>query len=108
MPAIVNAHTASVTKAPRTDAPKQCSVSHAEFCRNAQPLTVEVAPGQHVLVKPMEFSTGSFGWNASGKAEVKLANGQVVRCQVDMKLFVVNSKFADRTVAPADSETVVG
>jgi hypothetical protein len=97
MPAIVNTHTAAVAKAPKTDAPKTCTVSHSEFCRNATPLAQSVQ-GASLVGKPMEFSTGSLGWYFSGgKAEVKLANGQVVRCQVDLKLVVVNSKFADRT-----------
>jgi hypothetical protein len=97
MPAIVNAHTVATDKAPKTDAPKTCTVSHAEFCRNATPLMATVQ-GAQLVGKPMEFSTGSLGWYFSGsKAEVKLANGQTVRCQVDLKLVVVNSKFADRT-----------
>lgn len=105
MPAIVNVHTAAVAKAPKTDAPKSCSVSHAEFCRNATPLMTTVQ-GAQLVGKPMEFSTGSLGWYFSGsKAEVKLANGQTVRCQVDLKLVVVNSKFADRT-APEATEDV--
>jgi len=105
MPAIVNVHTAASAKAPKTDAPKTCSVSHAEFCRNATPLMANVQ-GAQLVGKPMEFSTGSLGWYFSGsKAEVKLANGQTVRCQVDLKLVVVNSKFADRT-EPETAEDV--
>ena len=106
MPAIVNEFTVASTKAPKTDAPKTCSVSKAEFCRNATPLAATVQ-GSQLVGKPMEFSTGSLGWYFSGsKAEVKLANGQTVRCQVDLKLVVINSKFADRT--PDTDATTVG
>lgn len=102
MAAIVNAYTVQSSKAPKADTPKECKVSFAEFCRNAAP-TVASVSGSDIALKPREYSTGSFGWMGMGKAEVKLANGQTVRCQVDIKLIVVNSKNADRSEAPAET-----
>jgi len=101
MPAIVNQFNAPKVPTVKTDKPKTCVVSYAEFTRNAGLLTADIASGS-VNAKPFEYSTGSFGWLGTGKVNVKLANGVVVPCQVDIKLFVVNSKNADRTPATDD------
>ena len=96
MPAIVNAFCQPKAVKVKSDKPKSCVVSHAEFVRNANVTPAQIAGGS-VQCKPFEYSTGSFGWLGTGKVMVKLANGVEVPCQVDIKLFVVNSKVADRT-----------
>jgi len=96
MPAIVNEFCQAKAPKAKSDKPKTCVVSHAEFVRNANVTLAEIAGGT-VQCKPFEYSTGSFGWLGTGKVTVKLANGVEVQCQADIKLFVVNSKVADRT-----------
>ncbi|MBY0513839.1 MAG: hypothetical protein K2P78_07990 [Gemmataceae bacterium] len=78
---------------------KTCSVSRDEFHRNAKPITADIG-GSPVLLEPREFSSGGFGWHASDKLTLKLANGQLVRVQAGITLAVVNSKFAPAAVLP--------
>ena len=104
MPAIVNEFCQAKAPKAKTDAPKQCVVSFPEFVRNANQVAAEIAGGT-IQCKPYEFKTLTFGWTGCGKVNVRLANGQVVNCQVDIKLFVANSKNADRTTPAAPRMT---
>jgi len=51
-----------------------------------QPITVVVA-GQSFIGNPREFSSGSKGWNISGKIQI---DGR--KCQVGCNIIVVGSK----------------
>lgn len=108
MPAIVNAFCQPKSVKVKSDKPKSCIVTHAEFVRNANVTPAQLAGGT-VQCKPFEYSTGSFGWLGIGKVTVKLANGVEVPCQVDIKLIVLHSKGADRTPdTAADAAETVG
>lgn len=69
----------------------KCSTSRDSFNSNALPMAVEIA-GQPMLAEPRQFATGSMGWNATDKVTIKLANGDLVRCQVGLTITVIGSK----------------
>lgn len=71
---------------------KECPIRKKDFLTGAEPMTVEVA-GQAFQLSPREFSTGSVGYNASGKVSV-LVDGKVVPLQVNLLLTVIGSKEA--------------
>ena len=48
-----------------------------------------------------EFSTGSIGWNATGKDTIKLNDGTDCRCQVSINFTVNGSKYLPKTEAAA-------
>ena len=108
MPAIENAYCQPKAPKAKTTSPKECAVSHAEFVRNAAEQSITMPGGASLRIKPYEYSTGSFGWLGTGKVVLKLANRQEVPCQFDGKLFVVNSKNADRTAPAEESTETVG
>lgn len=70
-----------------------CECTRQQFQASAKPIDVTLA-GQPMVAEPKEFSTGSFGWYASGKARLKLADGTIVTCQVGLNLTVLRSKEA--------------
>lgn len=70
-----------------------CECTRQQFKAGAKPIDVTLA-GQPMVAEPKEFSTGSFGWYASGKARLKLADGTIVTCQVGLNLTVLRSKEA--------------
>jgi hypothetical protein len=91
----------TVTKLPVTavKTPKTvCPVTFAEFARNSEPCPSVAIAGQVVHVEGREFSTGTLGWMHKGKPmlTIKLANGTEVKCTVDLKLYVQDSKQALR------------
>lgn len=49
-------------------------------------------PLQNIGITKKQFSTGSFGWYASGKLTVDVA-GKLVVCQVSCPITVVGSKL---------------
>ena len=102
MPAIVNEY--CQPKTPNLATPKACEVSRDEFCRNATPMSIPMPGGCTGKLKPMTFATGSFGWNGTGKAVLKLANGQEVTCQFSGNFVVINSKAE----AGGQAEVTVG
>jgi hypothetical protein len=70
-------------------ATKSCPISRAQFDK-AETVIIEV-DGQRVMAEPKEFSTGSFGWNYSGKMVIEV-DGVRVPVQVGVNLTVVGSK----------------
>ena len=91
---------------PVSTSSKACPVSFAEFVRNSDPAPTCVIAGQTVALDAREFSTGSLGWMVAGRptVNVKLANGTIVPCTLDVKLYVVNSKLAHRN---SDDQSVL-
>jgi len=65
-----------------------CPVDRAEFLAHAKesPLSIK-----GLTLQPREFSTGSFGWFCSGKAELPV-NGKVPRVQVSCTATIIGSK----------------
>ena len=66
-------------------------MTKAEFLTNAKPLVGDVN-GQPIILTPKLFSTGSVGYNVTGKMAIKLANGVVVNLQQGFNLTAVKSK----------------
>jgi flagellar basal body L-ring protein FlgH len=69
---------------------KECPITKAAFFEAAKAITANLG-GSPIAVMPKEFSTGSFGWNASGKIPVEVG-GTVVQVQLSVNLIVVGSK----------------
>ena len=65
--------------------------SAAEFLAAARPVAME-GNGLSVELAPREFSTGSYGWSASGKRVVTLSDGKKVAVQGSINLVVIGSK----------------
>lgn len=63
----------------------------ANFLEMGTPLSVDIS-GQPIHANVKEFSTGSVGWNITGKVNVRLPNGVLVRCQVTGNVVVIGSK----------------
>jgi len=70
----------------------KCQLSKDEFLAHAKPITVVIGD-KTVEVKPREFSTGSFGWFHSGKAQIVVGN-TTVPVQVGLNLTAIGSKPA--------------
>lgn len=71
-----------------------CPVTREQFRELAKSLEVRIGtdgPVKHAT--PKEFSTGSFGWYAGDKIELKIGDA-VVKVQVGINLTVVGSKDA--------------
>jgi hypothetical protein len=78
---------AVVAKAP---AKKSCAVSRAEFLADAKAIDV-VLNGVPMSAGVKEFSTGSLGWNLTGKMQVTVG-GKSVMAQVGLNITVIGSK----------------
>lgn len=71
-----------------------CPVTLAQFMADAGTVDVVIA-GQTVTLQAKAFSTGSFGYQHTGKLELEIA-GEDVRFQVNLMLVAANSKEAPR------------
>lgn len=71
-------------------ASKSCLVSRAEFAAAAKPVEVSIA-GIPMFADVKEFSTGSLGWNSTGKMTVKIGD-KLVSVQIGLNLTIVGSK----------------
>lgn len=69
-------------------------MSVSEFLSKAKTLEA-VIDGQRVVLDVKAFSTGSYGWNATGKLSITV-DGKPVKCQLGVNLTVVGSKDAPR------------
>ncbi|MGE4160031.1 MAG: hypothetical protein AB7F75_13145 [Planctomycetota bacterium] len=67
-----------------------CPLTRDEFRADVKPLKLEIC-GQTVMATPKEFSTGSLGWNITGKVLVEIG-GKTVQVQVGANLTVIGSK----------------
>lgn len=63
-----------------------CPIDFAKFVDVAKPLSFNI-----VGAKPKVFSSGGFGWFANGKQDVKLPDGQEIRCQVQLTVSCIAS-----------------
>ncbi|MBL8693830.1 MAG: hypothetical protein JNJ88_06990 [Planctomycetes bacterium] len=70
----------------------KCPVTRAEFLAKAEPVKIEIG-GTIILADKKEFSTGSFGWYANGKATV-MVDGKPVPVQISANLTAIGSKEA--------------
>ncbi len=83
----------NATVSPATDGKaRKCPITRAQFLTLARQLHGEIA-GEPVTARIKSFSTGSFGWNISGKIEVQVGD-QLVTVQVGANLIIVGSKEA--------------
>jgi hypothetical protein len=70
------------------------SITRAQFAASATPVTVTV--GTRALdALPREFSTGSLGYQANGKA-ILVIDGVPTLCQVGVTVTVIGSKTLPR------------
>lgn len=69
-----------------------CTVSRDEFTRQATALEVLIGDSGY-QAEPKQFSTGSFGWFANGKATIAVG-GKPVKCQVNLTITAIGSKEA--------------
>ena len=68
-----------------------CPVSLEDFAASAEPLTVSIGGQLMVANVKAPFSTGSFGWNSTGKIVIDVG-GVPVSVQVGINLIAVGSK----------------
>ncbi len=78
------------TKAVKNTKKTVCPLTKEEFLEAAKALNVTL-DGQRLTAGVKEFSTGSFGWNLSGKVTIEVGEESVV-CQVGLNIIVVGSK----------------
>lgn len=70
-----------------------CTVSRSTIRTKAAPMLAATIAGQHTpcMLKSEGFSTGSEGWNYSGKIVVEI-DGVPTVCQVGINVTIVGSK----------------
>ena len=66
------------------------SLTREFFQQTAQPIEITI-DGRPTLANHKEFSTGSLGWFASGKIQVKVG-GLLVSVQIGLNLTIIGSK----------------
>jgi len=71
-----------------------CPVTLAQFMADSGTVEITIA-GQTLTMQAKAFSTGSFGYQHTGKLELEIA-GSDVRFQVNLMLVAANSKEAAR------------
>lgn len=72
-----------------------CPISREQFRRDAKALDLVIqGSGNHaMLILPTkEFSTGSLGWYASQRVNLKMPDGTVVTVQAGLTLTLIGSK----------------
>lgn len=70
----------------------ECPISKADFVEHAEDIVMLIEE-KPVELHPKEFSTGSFGWNASGKMKVSV-RGVPLTVQISANATVLKSKEA--------------
>ena len=83
---------AKVLKTPVNSRKAACEVSKEQFEEKAKSLKVTIA-GQDMVANKKVFSSGSYGWFASGKMVVEI-DGTPVVVQCGVNLTIVGSKPA--------------
>lgn len=89
----------------KSSEPKIPSVSLSELQAGGPILLVARVGGQEVQLgyaEPRNFSTGSYGYNLSGKVNLPTGN-KLAKLQMSINITVVNSKEA-----PAEFKTLAG
>lgn len=66
-------------------------MSKQEIVASMKPLTV-IVNGVGIVATPKVFSTGSIGYNVTGKVPVELPDGTMGKLQVTGNLILVGSK----------------
>lgn len=80
-----------MAKAKSNGGGKVASVSLNEVSVTA-PMPVTVGETCVGYLTPKQFSTGSYGWNAGGKARIPIGGGKWAEVQVSMNVVVLHSK----------------
>ena len=83
---------ATVRPAPKTVPSRKtvCPLTKGEFLTQASPVQIDLR-GTKVVLKPREFSSGSFGWGFSGKVVLDVG-GEDLAVMVSMNLTAIGSK----------------
>jgi hypothetical protein len=72
-------------------AKKTCVLSLEEFTKDARPITVVIDGKELSSTVKAPFSSGSFGWNVSGKVPVTVGD-RTIMCQVGVNVIAIGSK----------------
>lgn len=75
-------------------------MSKQEFLANAKPIILTVN-GIPLTANPKKFSTGSVGYQATGKAPIQLPDGSVAKLQIGSNLTLIGSKDWPETTTAA-------
>ncbi len=75
---------------------RECRVSRQQFSGNAKAVPVNFDGFGILNAEAREFSTGSFGWYANGKMQMRV-DGEVVDVQIGVTMTVIGSKELPRT-----------
>jgi len=67
-----------------------CPISRSEFKEKAEPIELQIE-GVKVEARPREFSTGSFGWNYSGRMNINVG-GRDLEVRISCNFTVLGSK----------------
>ena len=68
----------------------KCRVSRQQFAANAKSIVV-IIDGQTFEVDPMEFKTGSLGWNLNAKSTTDVG-GEKCNVQIGLNVTLIGSK----------------
>lgn len=80
----------------KQQAKKDVACTKEEFFEYAEALPIKFADFM-IAAAPKEFKTLSYGWYASGKATIEIAEGVYVPVQVSMSFTVIGSKPVPET-----------
>jgi hypothetical protein len=69
---------------------RTCPITRSQFRSNAKPMPVQIN-GASLLADVKEFSTGSLGWNHSGKCVVEI-DGVQCWVQIGLNVTLIGSK----------------
>lgn len=69
----------------------ECPITREQFRSKSSSIASMDVHGTECRAKAMEFSTGSFGWNLSGKIKV-IIDGEEMMAQVSGNVVVIGSK----------------
>lgn len=76
----------------------KCAVTKEQFLKHAKPILLRgTMDGQEFVLTlgVKEFSTGSFGWGASGDKGVLTIDGTPIKVQLGANFTVIGSKDAE-------------
>ena len=81
------------------------NITREQFLAKAPKVTVRISidgvegEGYVLTASPSEFSTGSLGWNLTGKLPM-VVDGEQPECQLGMNLTVIGSKLLPPVAKP--------
>jgi hypothetical protein len=77
------------------------NLSRSEFDKKSTPVELSSHDGLTLVLDPIEFASGSFGWCGERKVVVTLADGTAVKCRFIGTMIVIGSKPAPDDTRPS-------